>query len=99
MNDEAVRRAMEELSQASLPSLPHAKKVWWLAEIRRRQEKRRRVTRIMMFSRVFTSIVAVLGASGIALWLKIDLPHLGFLAVTALVCAAVAGAHAILAKE
>ena len=99
MKDEAVRHAMRELSQASPRPLPDAKKVWWLAEIRRRQEKRHRVTRIMTLTRVSTSVAALLGASGIALWQEIDLPSLSFLAVAAVVCAAAAGARAVLAKE
>ena len=99
MKDEAVRRAMRELSQPPACPLPEARRVWWLAEIRRHQEKRQRVSRIMMLSRVSTSVVAVLGASGIALWQQIDLPSLSVLAVAAAVCAAAAGARAILAKE
>jgi hypothetical protein len=99
MKDELVRRAMEELSQAPPRPLPDAKKVWWLAEIRRRQEKRPRVIRIMMLSRVSTSVAAVLGASGIALWQEIDRPSLSFLAMAAVVCAAAAGARAMLAEE
>ena len=99
MKDEVMQRAMEELAQAPPHPLPDAKKIWWLAEIRRRQEKRQRVTRIMMLSRVSTSVAAVLGASGIALWQEIDLPSLSFQAMTAAVCAAAAGARAMLAKE
>ena len=99
MKDDVMRRAMAELSQAPPGPLPDAKKVWWLAEIRRRQEKRERVTRIMMLSRVSTSVAAVLGASGIALWQAIELPSLSFLAIAAVVCAAAAGARAMLAEE
>jgi hypothetical protein len=99
MKDEVVWRAMGELSQARPGPLPHARKVWCLAEIRRRQEKRRRVTRVMMISRVCTSVAALLGAGGIALWQKIDLPSLSFLAVAGVVCAAAAGARAMLATE
>ena len=99
MNDEAVRRAMLELSEAPARPLPDAKKIWWLAEIRRRQEKRQRVTRIMMLTRFSTSVAAVLGATWLALLQEVDLPSLTFLAVSAVVCAAAAGAHAILANE
>jgi biotin transporter BioY len=99
MNDEAVRRAMRELSEAPERPLPDARKIWWLAEIRRRQEKRQRVTRIMTLTRVSTSVVAVLGASWLALLQEIDFPSLTFLAVSAVVCAVAAGAHAMLANE
>ena len=99
MNDEAVRCAMRTLSEAAPRTLPDAKKIWWLAEIRRRQEKRHRVTRIMTWTRVSTSVAAVLGAGGIALWQEINLPSLGFLAAAAVVCAAATGARAMLARE
>jgi hypothetical protein len=99
MSDEAVRHAMRELSQAPPRRFPQARKVWWLAEIRRRQEKKHRVARIMMLTRVSTSVAAVLGAGGIALWQEIDPPSLSFLAVAAVVCAAAAGARAVLARE
>jgi hypothetical protein len=54
---------------------------------------------IMTLIRVSTTVAAVLGASGIALWQEIDLPSLSFLAVAAVVCAAAAGARAVLARE
>lgn len=99
MSEEIVQRAMRELSQASAAPLPDVKRIWWLAEIRRRQEARFRVVRIMDRVRIATSAAALLGAGGIAVWQGNDLPGVTFFTAAALICATAVGLRAVLAKE
>lgn len=99
MSEEIVQRAMRELLQGPAAPLPDAKRIWWLAEIRRRQEARMRVMRIMRRVRIATSAAAFLGAGGVAVWQGADLPGLVFLAGASVVCAAIVAARAVLIRE
>lgn len=99
MSEETVQRAMWELSQTPAAPLPDAKRIWWLAEIRRRQEARLRVMRIMDRVRIATSAATLLGAVGLAVWQGNDLPGVTFFTAVSLVVAAVIGVRAVLNQE
>jgi len=99
MSEEIVRRAMQELSQTPLAPLPDGNRIWWLAEIRRRQEAARRVSQTMTRVRIITSVAALLAGSGLAIWLGNDLPGLTFLTTAGLLCATAAAVRVVMAKE
>ena len=99
MSEEIVQRAMRQMPQA--PQVPHPdpKRIWWLAEIRRRQEARLRTMQIMTRIRIgATAVVFGIGCA-IAVWQGTDLPGLTWVAAAAFLSAAVTGLRVVLAKE
>ena len=99
MNEEIVRRAMQELSQTPHSPLPDGNRIWWLAEIRRRQDAARWVSQTMTRVRIVTSVAALLAGGGLAIWQGNDLPGLTFVTTAGLLCATAAALRVALAKE
>jgi hypothetical protein len=99
MSEEIVQRAMRQLSQTPFAPLPDGNRIWWLAEIRRRQETARRVSQTMTRVRIVTSAAVLLTGSGLAIWLGNGVPGLTFLTAAGLLCATAAVLRVVLAKD